>query len=542
MHLPGTAGCESIGTPCGGDGWPADFEGSAVYVRPDAASGDGSRLHPYGDVDTAISNSSPGDTIVLAAGRYVGPLIIPSDVTIMGACVEETVLVPAGPTEVAVVIVRGLDVVVRNLRIEGPAPGLALVPEATATVEDVLIQRVTSAGFAVFDGATLDADHFAIRGTEGLADGTFGRAVEVQAGATATLSRGVLEGNRETGIVVVGGTLNLTDSSISDMRPLQGRIDFGCGIAIGTSGDGRPGLGHIARVVLERNREAGITSQGVGTQVDVRDVVIRDTAITAAGDGMALGVTLGGNLRVSRFLLDGNGIGVLAAGGASVVALEDGIIRRGVTGETPTFGRGISAQREVDVTVDRIRIETPASVGIMAGGMGAHMIARDIVVESSRSEPISGRFGRALTAQQHAVVDIERARFDDNREVALLVTSAAVVTAIDLVIDRTQPAECAATGCPTSAMGAAVGVYGGGLFDAERFLFSHSALMGLQIVGGEVDLRNGAIRGGVIGINVQDADYDYSRITDGVTLEDNERNIDSNVLPIPDTEVPALRP
>jgi hypothetical protein len=49
----------------------------------------------------------------------------------------------------------------------------------------------------------------------------------------------------------------------------------------------------------------------------------------------------------------------------------------------------------------------------------------------------------------------------------------------------------------------------------------------------------GSIHGNTIGINVQAPDYDYSSISDSVTLRDNQRDLDAASLPLPDLPLPS---
>ena len=47
-------------------------EGNNIYVKKDAKDGDGSEEKPFGDLKSAISLASEGDTIIIANGTYSG--------------------------------------------------------------------------------------------------------------------------------------------------------------------------------------------------------------------------------------------------------------------------------------------------------------------------------------------------------------------------------------------------------------------------------------------------------------------------------------
>ena len=52
--------------------------------------------------------------------------------------------------------------------------------------------------------------------------------------------------------------------------------------------------------------------------------------------------------------------------------------------------------------------------------------------------------------------------------------------------------------------------------------------------GGSADLHEGFVTSNVIGVNVQSAGFDIARLTDRVGYRDNDRNLDTDELPIPD--------
>jgi hypothetical protein len=102
------------------------------------------------------------------------------------------------------------------------------------------------------------------------------------------------------------------------------------------------------------------------------------------------------------------------------------------------------------------------------------------------------------------------------------------------VVD-TAAAACADTTCPGASAGVGVGIYRGGHVTLRDFEIAQTALCGVQLAsGGEADLEDGTIAESPIGINVQEADYDFDRLTRGVEHVGNGRNVDSAMLPIPE--------
>ena len=51
--------------------------------------------------------------------------------------------------------------------------------------------------------------------------------------------------------------------------------------------------------------------------------------------------------------------------------------------------------------------------------------------------------------------------------------------------------------------------------------------------GSEMDLVDGEVSHNLVGANVQTAGFDLQRIQQGVIYRDNERDLDSDALPVP---------
>ena len=102
-------------------------------------------------------------------------------------------------------------------------------------------------------------------------------------------------------------------------------------------------------------------------------------------------------------------------------------------------------------------------------------------------------------------------------------------------VTETLPRICFRDVCEGQAAGTSVGSYLGATIDLERFLLRRSDLTGVQLArGGEADLRHGVVRDHAIGANVQTEGFDLGRLMDDVRFEDNGRNLDAAMLPIPE--------
>ena len=129
------------------------------------------------------------------------------------------------------------------------------------------------------DGSTLIADQVLIAETQSLADGSLGRAVEVKGGAELQLTRAFLIENMGAGIAVgeSGSEARVSHSVIreSGRDGVDGR---GVNVQLGASLS-------LSHSVLTGNRYVGVLAEGEGTEVDVSDLVIEATQTNAGGEG-----------------------------------------------------------------------------------------------------------------------------------------------------------------------------------------------------------------------------------------------------------------
>jgi hypothetical protein len=94
--------------------------------------------------------------------------------------------------------------------------------------------------------------------------------------------------------------------------------------------------------------------------------------------------------------------------------------------------------------------------------------------------------------------------------------------------------------CPGNVTRGGIGVSAqraGAYVELRNFEIGYSDLCGLQLVNAKAKCSNGRVHHNPIGVNVQDAppDFNIADLMDDVTYQDNERNLDSETLPVPGT-------
>jgi hypothetical protein len=245
------------------------------------------------------------------------------------------------------------------------------------------------------------------------------------------------------------------------------------------------GTMHVTRAVLEQTRQAAVTVQG-GT-AELADVVIRDT-LEQVFDGFG-------------------GHALLVTGGATL-------------------------------TGQRLRIDRSRYTAILVDA--ASITLTDAVVRDTASRPANGRAGSALFVQRPgASGTVERAVFSRSRDVAVVaIGDGASLRLTDTVVDGALRQQCSTTTCADSPSGSGIGSYLGAVVEARRFAVSHAALCGVQVArSGRMDLHDGEVAFCLAGACVGVDGYDIARLSDGVRYHDNESNLDSSELPVPEIVV-----
>jgi hypothetical protein len=162
-------------------------------------------------------------------------------------------------------------------------------------------------------------------------------------------------------------------------------------------------------------------------------------------------------------------------------------------------------------------------------------------------EDETGIWGRGLQVMHGADVDLTRTVLEHNQELGLIaVHPGTEVIGTDVVIRDTIERGCVTSSCEGRGHGCGLAAIGEGHIDLTSFLITGNVLCGVQIcygaddetgpftVGDQVDLHDGVVSNHPIGVNIQTGDYDIARLMDNVLFTDNDTNLDSYDLPVPD--------
>jgi len=596
-HFPGEPGCLPIGDPCPSGDYATDLRttGPVVYVNPAApAGGDGSFAAPFGALSDVIwSALASGTTVALAKGTYEGVLPLKAGVHVVGACAADTRItgITAPVTAVVSITTSGEPAVVRNLTIaDAPQVGVAVRDGRSATLEGVLIDGVTDTGILVNGGSEVTANSVVIEATR-QESGQRGWGLLLDEGAQFEGSRLISRHNVEVGLAArrPGTSVRITDAVFAETqpRPTDRRFGRGVGVLVGArfeaervfifrntdvgldaSGAGstvvltdtvvrESGFGasagvpthgiaigsgatlEAARLLVSRNVDSALFSEGADTSVTLTDAVIRETTPRPADDGGGRGIQVGAGaqLEATRLLVTRNHeIGLLVDGAATSVTLVDAAIRETDAHEgAGDYGWGIGVQSGAVLRATRLVVAENVDLGVYAFDEETSVTLADGVVRDTQPHLRTGEFGLAISGQTGAVVSLERVQIDGAYETGLVALWGAVIDANDVTIERVERSSC---DCPERGFGYAAAVIAGEL-RMSRFAIREAATCGLFVssdsTGGvpSLDLESGLVESNPIGACVQVDGYDLMRLTRGVVFRDNETSLQSTMLPVP---------
>lgn len=474
-HIPGSPACASVGESCSPSGWPADLPTTNVwYVDAAAPSGTGAETSPFAAIQTAVDAASPGDTIAIAAGDYLGKIYIDKDLSLVGACPEQTRITAVCGDGDAVIASAGVAVSLHDLTVHDADCEGIVADGGSLELRGVAVVRVRKNGIVA--ESDLDADHIVVQGTRGQqSDDGFGRGLYAPGSGTVTIRNSEFRQNRRFGVSISNGSglatvensaivdvaadaaegrlgagLNLLNQPAASVQGLYVEGSRGEAIAHWDSGDlSVDGFVVVGIAADEFDRATGLLSvtsgvvearsvwvrdnPGIGVWIDraertsLQDVLVQRTV--PVGNGLGAGVVLNDTTGTIRriALLDVSGDGLYLVG--STATVEDARTR------IPAFYGGIGAGVFAvgsDVTMDRVIIEDGVVLGIGVSE-GGSMDMRDVAIRRVPGDTSANQDGFGLVADA-AVVTAQRLLVEDSAATAVSNQNGSTMSLTDLVI------------------------------------------------------------------------------------------------------------
>ncbi len=548
MPVAGEAACAAMGADCNGSGWPDPIEGAArtLYVRP-GASGDGSSPdRPFGSVADALAAAQGGDAIALAEGRHA-PFRVTRSVRIVGACNAKTVIAtPAESLSKATVeYVRGGGTL-ENLTITGPAPGVLLDGVTDPlVVRNVAVRGAARWGIGATRGTTgLVLDHVHVADLQ-TGTPTGGRGFEIASGGAITMRAVTVQGAHGFGVTLLGATTLAADRlAILGIAALPSPGAGGQGLSV----TGRS-KATLTRAVVRGARELGVIAAGAGSTLVAEDLAVEDIdgALTNdKGYGVRLEQSAEAILRRTQ-VVRARAAGVIASVGAAAsgtrVTVDDSrgagvfvaeaseasfgqlVIRRVLGRERDgTLGMGVLVGGGSRVTLEGALVEDARTVGVALAQTGTRAALDGVTIRRVRSSSASGYAGGGLAVGRGTTLEGAGVRIEDVQDYGVLIAGDDAQAALEgLTVDRVGVAECVRAGTTCASAGIGVLQIGGQLgvttFDVGRcgiglvvydpkrandpaWLASYGA------VAPRLFMRGGRFTGNGVGVNVQTDGFD----------------------------------
>ncbi len=462
------------------------FTGPIVYAAADAAAdGAGTRQSPRPFGAAAIRAAQTG-LVALALGNYNTPVRLDRSVALVGACVAGTTLASDQPSDSAGVvdIASGAPVALANLTLTGERPGVTIAPGADAphTLTALAIVGARTVGLLVNGAQAVTLAQLRIEGTRAAAARTFGRAIALTDGATVAASDITLLGNRDIALSLDGAGTSITASRLLVGATIERLTDGLFGRAIDLRAGATATLNEAA---LLDNREVAIAADGTATTLTAEDLFVSSTLArardSAAGRGLQL--TNGATASLTRTTIADHLDLALSIDGAGTRATLDQVVVRNTRGarSTGANGYGASITGGAALEASSTLITGSRSAGLLASGLRTRLTLSDSLVQST--EPDSDGAGNGIAVESGAIADLHRTLLSGNTEAALFATGSSRIELDDLTATttRSNPSDGRA--------GLGIWLQEGAAFVADRLLLRGNRFTGLYATGAGTTAR-----------------------------------------------------
>ncbi|MBW1871992.1 MAG: right-handed parallel beta-helix repeat-containing protein, partial [Deltaproteobacteria bacterium] len=374
---------------------------------------------PYATISEAVAAALAGNLIVIAAGIYPEALSIDKNLTLFGACISQTSIVAPGPYSTAtgaITIGANTQVAVYNLRISGGRNGVCLTEDSAAVFLSGVWIHETSGHGIYGGGAEMILSSVLISSV--FSDNNNSKGVGVSAWGTAavSLTDSTIENVRSLGILagVAGTQLTIQNVAIRATRIRESDNGWGQAVRVMTGATAT-----FTRGLLDGNLHSGLNVLQEGSRLELSDLLIRGTRRNAIDDpsepsGWCLEAFLGAELTMSRVVCqDNRGLGLAVLGPGSQAELNDVVIIDTRSSDYDgSLGSGIEIVDGAHMSLARVLLQNNSLAGFVAAGSGASCELTDLVVLDTSPQESNGMFGRGLVVQAGAALTLTRGLFE----------------------------------------------------------------------------------------------------------------------------------
>jgi hypothetical protein len=436
-------------------------------------------------LSAALLAAPDGATIAVERGTYTeATLELRKKVVLVGRCAAQVIVQSDGSDRAGLVILgdTGPDTVVRGLTLRNFLWGTDIAFGGQLRVRDAVFDRNRETGLTVRAGGKVTLENCLVRETQPNAANRLGLGAYVSDGATLDVRDSTFDANTGAGIWVVhqpgrnAGNLVMTGSVIANHKPnvdLHGQglfTDPGTTVAVdhsvfsnnaafaididgtqnvtlsdlvirGTAAGAAVQLAHgasvsLARALVSSSGGNGLVAFHEGTQLVMRDTVIRGTRYTAAGEGgWGLGVAQGAHVTASTTALVENGQGAQISGDRTNLILEQSLIATTSLNSLGDEGFGIVSQEGGWTSLLGVSVLNTFNAGILVTQAAARLDADQLLVLGTRSRTIAPLNGHGVFAND-ATLSLSQTLITQSAQVGLGFSSSSGLVSDCMVSDN----------------------------------------------------------------------------------------------------------
>ncbi|MBS2020448.1 MAG: hypothetical protein JST00_46755 [Deltaproteobacteria bacterium] len=394
----GQLGC----VPVGDCNAPFPPPGATHFVSPSATP---DATH-FTNVAEAVAAAPAGAVVAVDQGAYTGSVRITKDLTVVGRCPEKVSL-NAQLDEPAFRILAKASV--RGFTLQKTVIGISIAPGGELRLEDTVLDGNSLAGISLSDGnGKLDAARIVVRGTRPSSGGDRGMGLNVQASSTAVIRDASFAGNSGQNVrVSSSSTATLERVILRDGRPSPA-FDFGRGLQL--QGGAKATL---TRAAVIDDYEIGIAA-GDGTTLDLKDVVVARTKLAKSGSfGRALNAFGGAIVNVDGLhAYDNHDASIMVAEKGTRVAIRRSVIADTQLDRDGYVGRALTTQEGASLEVEDSAVVGSRESALAVFGQGSRAVIRRAVITqtSPNASDVFGHGALVTLGGALLVEDVEISR------------------------------------------------------------------------------------------------------------------------------------
>jgi hypothetical protein len=377
-------------------------------------------------------------------------------------------------------------------------------------------------------GATVELSDARISQTLAATVNDLGVAISAINGSSVTCDRCAIDRALGVGVDAAGAGSSVTLVDSRIDEMLQS-AEEDAGFAALARGEGAIIL---TRTAVTRSQLGGVVASA-GASVTLTDVLIHDALHQVGYAAYARTTTTAERFAISQ----ARGVAFHFADPGATGSLSDLTVVDTRARTDGLGGRGMELGFGVDLTLERARLENNVEVAILAEEEST-VTATDLLIRDT--QPRRG-VGRAINLQGASTLDAERLEISNNSEVGIFLYDVGTnATLRSLRITETQARDCPDGSCPAGS-GIGIVLLDDAALTASDFLLARNALAGLQVADADVTWTDGVVRDHPIGVNVQFRTIDPGALTENVIYIDNGQNLDATDLPVPAPTMSSTR-